>query len=99
MDLFQADAGAISSGNMRNGATDSVNESIQFHNNELAKQAQGIRQAAADARSQQRTEQGISNIMSGFMEARGLKSGIQSYKDYVAQGRSKAAALQQKASS
>ena len=99
MDLFQSDAGAISSGNMRNGATASVNESIQFHNNELAKQAQGIRQAASDALSQQRTEQGIQNVMSGFMEARGLKAGIQGYKDYVAQGRSKAAALQQKAAS
>ena len=99
MDLFQADAGAISSGNMRNQAADSVNEAVQFHNSELAKQAQGIRQAASDALSQQRTEQGISNIMSGFMEARGLKSGIQSYKDYVAQGRSKAAALQEKAAS
>ena len=97
MDLFQSDAGAISSGNMRNGATDSVNEAISFHNNELAKQAQGIRQAASDALSQQRTEQTISGIMSGYMESRGLKSGIQSYKDYVAQGRSKATALQQKA--
>ena len=99
MDLFQADAGAISSGNMRNGAAESVNEAVQFHNSELAKQAQGMRQAASDALSQQRIEQGISNIMSGFMEARGLKSGIQSYKDYVAQGRSKAAALQEKAAS
>lgn len=97
MDLFQADAGAISSGNMRNQAAESANEAIQFHNNELAKQAEGIRKASADALSQQRTEQGISNVMSGFMEARGLKAGIQGYKDYVAQGRSKAAALQQKA--
>ncbi len=99
MDLFQADAGAISSGNMRSQAAESANEAIQFHNNELAKQAEGIRKASADALTQERTEQGMQDIMSGYMEARGLKSGIQGYKDYVAQGRSKAQALQQKVSS
>ena len=99
MDLFQSDVGAINSGNMRNQATESVNEAIAFHNNELAKQAEGIRSQAKSALSQQRTEQTISGIMSGAMEARGLKSGIESYKDYVAQGISKAQALSQKVSS
>jgi len=82
MDLFQSDAGAINSGNMRNQATESANEAIQFHNSELAKQADGIRQQAKSALSQQRTEQQISGVMSGFMEARGLKSGIDTFKNY-----------------
>ena len=40
MDLFQSDAGAINSGNMRSQAAESANEAIQFHNSELAKQKQ-----------------------------------------------------------
>lgn len=82
MDLFQSDVGAINSGNMRSQAAESANEAIQFHNSELAKQADGIRQAAASALSQQRTEQTISGVMSGFMESRGLKSGIDTFKNY-----------------
>jgi len=82
MDLFQADVGAINSGNMRSQAAESANEAISFHNSELAKQADGIRQAAASALSQQRAEQTISGVMSGFMEAKGLKDGINTFKNY-----------------
>jgi len=82
MDLFQADAGAISSGNMRSSQAESANEAIQFHNRELAKQAQGILQQGQQGLSSQRAQQQISGVMSGFMEARGLKSGIDTFKNY-----------------
>ena len=84
MDLFQSDVGAINSGNMRNQAAETANEAIQFHNSELAKQAQGILQQGQQGLSAQRTQQQISGVMSGFMEAKGLKAGIESFKNYRA---------------
>ena len=84
MDLFQADVGAINSGNMRSQAAESANEAFQFHNSELAKQAQGIRQQGQQALSAQRSQQAISGVMSGFMGAKGLKDGIDTFKNYRA---------------
>ncbi len=93
MDLYTADVGAIQNGNMRNQAAESANEAIQYHNNQLANQLEGLRRQAASAATAQQVEQGIQGAISGYMDLRGLKQGISSYRDYVAKGQTKASAL------
>jgi hypothetical protein len=95
MDLYTADVGAIQNGNMRNQAAESANEAIQYHNNQLANQLEGLRRQAASAATAQEVEQGIQGAISGYMDLRGLKQGISSYRDYVAKGQKKVSALQQ----
>ena len=93
MDLYTADVGAIQNGNMRSQAAESANEAIQYHNNQLANQLEGLRRQAASAATAQQVEQGIQGAISGYMDLRGLKQGISSYRDYVAKGQTKASAL------
>lgn len=93
MDLYTADVGAIQNGNMRNQAAESANEAIQYHNNQLGNQLEGLRRQAASAATAQQVEQGIQGAISGYMDLRGLKHGISSYKDYLAKGQTKASAL------
>jgi hypothetical protein len=93
MDLYTADVGAISSGNMRNQAAETANEAIQYHNNQLGNQLEGLRRQAEQGLQAQQAEQGIQGAISGFMDLRAVKSGVSAYKDYLAKGQSKASAL------
>ena len=75
MDLYARDAGAIQSGNMRTQAQQRLGEAISLHNSELAGQTK-LEQGQL---AQQRSQQIIEGIMSGYMDARGLQNGMKEY--------------------
>ena len=89
MDLYARDAGAIQSGNMRNQSQQRLGEAISLHNSELAGQFKN--QVAQEA--QQRTEQAIQGIMSGYMDTRGLQSAMKEYNTWSNARKTKASAL------
>jgi hypothetical protein len=89
MDLYARDAGAIQSGNMRTQAQQRLGEAISLHNSELAGQLK-LEQGQL---AQQRTQQAIEGIMSGYMDTRGLQNGIKEYKAWSQARATKASAL------
>ena len=100
MDLYSSSATDIQNGNMRSNRALSLNSAIAEHNNELGgtvallkQQAGKISDDAKTAAKSQNIEQATQGAISGFMDARGIKDGVQAYKDWTAKGKSKAAAL------
>ena len=100
MDLYSSSVADIQNGNMRSRQQLALSQGIASHNSDLANQIKDLKlrgdqvaQQGVNALKSQNIEQGIQGVIGGFMEARGVKSGLQTYKDYVAKGQSKASAL------
>ena len=100
MDLYSSSVADIQNGNMRSRSQLALSQGIASHNSDLALQIKDLKlrgdqitQQGKNALKSQSIEQGIQGVIGGFMEARGVKSGLQTYKDYVAKGQSKASAL------
>lgn len=102
MDLFSSDIGALQDGSMRNSRQAAASSAIYSHNQALAAQAagqytselgiaKGQEEQLKQAQSGQKTQQIIGGVMNSYMDAKGLKEGLSTYKDYLAKGKSKAA--------